>query len=64
MNQVIFICTTCEDFNKQYLGTDGFIQQQTEFESLTEATEHILSTKIADGQAHYLEAKLGQELSK
>ena len=39
---VTFICRTCEDINKQLLGTVGFIIRDTTFDSLTDAYEHII----------------------
>lgn len=54
INQIIFICRTCEDTNKQLLGEEGFELKNCEFESLTEAYEHMLDTPMH----HYIEAQL------
>lgn len=43
--EVKYICKTCEDFIKQYAGTENFIEPQTEFCSLTEAVEHVLQNR-------------------
>jgi hypothetical protein len=39
---VVFICRTCEQFNSQELGTERFEVKQTEFESLTDASQHLM----------------------
>lgn len=43
MKQVFFKCTSCEDRNSSMLGMDGYIIQQTEFESFTDAWNHMMA---------------------
>jgi hypothetical protein len=55
MKQVIIICRTCEDINKSRLGTTGFDVRDTEYESLTDAMEHLLSYEREDSPNHRME---------
>lgn len=44
--QVTFICKTCEYRNENQLGMPGFDPVNTEYESLTEAMEHLMATRL------------------
>jgi hypothetical protein len=50
--QVIIICRTCEDRNKAMLGMPNYIEQDTEYESLTRAFEHMAESN--DGHDLYM----------
>ena len=52
--RVTFTCMSCEDINKNLLGTDNFIVKETEFDTLTSAVEHILDY----GYNHYIVAQV------
>ena len=51
--RVVFICMTCQDRNKQLLGTEGFQPLQTNFDSLTEAMAHTLPNLM-----HHIEVEV------
>lgn len=40
--QIIVVCQSCEDTNKSLLGIDDFVVRQTEFESFSEAFDHMM----------------------
>ena len=44
MKQVIFKCNTCEYRNKVELGIKDYILKETEFESLSDAWQHLKDT--------------------
>lgn len=46
IHQIVIICTTCQQINKQELGMPNFEPLQTEYESLTEAWQHIYEAPI------------------
>lgn len=43
--EVIIVCRTCEHFNSMNRGMPDYIEAQTEFESLTDAYEHLLNNR-------------------
>ena len=52
---VIFICRTCESYNKQYRGQTEM--KETTFTSLTEAWEHLYNTnRDRDDLIHHIDA--------
>ena len=44
MKKVVIICRSCEYRNSNYRGLSGFTELQTEYESLTDAWQHLLRT--------------------
>lgn len=54
--QVTIICRTCEGINKNWAGTPDYVVLETEYESLTDAIEHLLGTEHSSGYQHRMEA--------
>lgn len=60
---VIVKCTTCEHYNEMELGTPNFKPRQVEYESFTEAYEHMLAHEF--GLHHMIMiGKTNEEISK
>lgn len=43
IKRVIFYCTSCEYHNSLELGMPNYVEAQTEYDSLTEAYEHMIT---------------------
>lgn len=57
MMRIKFICHTCEYRNRVETGVDGYEQRQTEFESFTEAWQHLFEIeRHQDEVMHDMEA--------
>jgi hypothetical protein len=54
MKVIIFVCESCNHTNAQLLGTDGFELLKYEYDSLTEAFDHIIET----GGKHHMVATI------
>ena len=57
IQQVIFHCNTCEYFNKDLHGTHGFRDRKTDFESFSEAWNHMKEDDIHHMIAKIIEVK-------
>lgn len=59
-----FICVNCQQRSKENMArpiAERVAMFPIEFDNLTEATEHILSTRISDGKSHILETSILEE---
>jgi hypothetical protein len=57
MKQIIFECSTCVYRNKMELGMPGFEPLTTEFDSLTDAFNHLMENP---DDIHHLIAKVDE----
>lgn len=59
---VTFVCRTCEQINKQLMGTHDFDGRETEFDSLTSAWEHMQEYTSKERYNHHIETIVKLEL--
>ena len=55
--KVVFVCLTCQEINKQHLGTEGFEVRETELDSFTAASEHL----IDNAHRHYIVVEIRED---